>query len=43
MKNKLDELLTNQNFILESIDNMNQRLGAMEEKFDDKTLQIVKP
>ena len=33
-----DELLTNQNFILEAIQNLNERLGTIEEKFNDAKL-----
>ena len=35
---KIDELLTNQNFILEAIQNLNERLGAIEEKYNDAKL-----
>ena len=42
MKHKLDELFTNQTHFLEAISNLNERLGAIEEKFDNKIFYVVK-
>ena len=42
MKNKMEELYTNQTHILEAIQNLNERLIKIEENFDDKIVDEIK-
>ena len=41
-KDQIEELLENQNFILDAVKNLNERLEAIEKKMDDESINDMK-
>ena len=42
MKDQIEELLENQNFVVDAVKNLNERLGAIEKKMDDESINDMK-